>query len=290
MPFSFQGPSARGNANSLGIIEPPPPSSGEELSTFEKALLGIKMEARSFDSALNDLLDLAHDLYYGLEIVKDGPVIEKLVCLTLGSGSQKFPAREKNRGKKAAQILKASLQNNPTALAQAATFWGMIFHPNCGPDMEEAKIQRKGDFVTFLRNNLGKEKDPATLKAKVGAISGLLREERFRTSFLEKKGMELLLAMYLKKGPTFDIVREKVAQTVTDNFLDEELGAAVGLWPKVKRQETKTCEMKKKTLGDGCWEHHVESYLVREPETEWAKAFLGKLSEGRDRVKGKDEL
>ncbi|KAK0119972.1 hypothetical protein ONS95_011396 [Cadophora gregata] len=272
--------------DTAGKIPPPTPQSGDEITTFQKAMITIQMEARAFDSALDDLRDLSHDIYYGLEIAKDGPVLEKLICLTLGYGTEKIPARENGRDHKAANILASSIQNNPTALKEVSEFWKMVMYPSCGvvEQMKSGNGAEKGipNFVSMLRARLGREKDAGALKAKVGAISGLLKEPLIRDEFLEKGGMELLLAIFLKKGEQFDGVRMKVAQLVNDNFLDEGMGAKLGVWPKMPRSEKKLCESKARMLEDGCWETHVEAFMERAGgEEEWAGDFVKNLGERR---------
>jgi nucleotide exchange factor SIL1 len=267
--------------DTAGKIPPPPPSSGGEISTFQKAMLTVKMEARAFDSALDDLQELAHDIYYGLEIAKDGPVLEKLVCLIVGSGSERMPAREKGRDHKAASILASAIQNNPTALKEVSNFWRVVMYPTCGTELMHSKTRGKDNFVAILRSRLGREKDAGALKAKITAISGLLKEPVIRGDFLDKGGMEMLLAIFLKKGEQFDSVRQKVAQLITDNFLDESMGATLGIWPKMPVNEGKVCEGKERMLEDGCWESHVNAFSEKEPKEEWAKEFLAALKEQR---------
>lgn len=260
-----------------GKILPPPPS-GDDFSTFQKALLTVKMEARAFDSALDDLKDLSHDIYYGLEIAKDGPVLEKLICLTLGSGSEKMPAKVNARDHKAASILASAIQNNPTALKEVSKLSNIVMYPYCGSD---TKSTAKPNFVSILRNRLGREKEPQVLKSKVAAISGLLKEPIIRDEFLEKGGMELLLAIFLKKGEQFDIVKKRVAQLVTDTFLDEGMGAELGVWPKSPVSEAKVCESKERMLEGGCWEHHTGEFSSRNPAQSWAEEFLAAMKEQR---------
>lgn len=134
-----------------------------------------------------------------------------------------------------------------------------------------------------MKTRLGREKDPAALKAKVKAISGLIREPTIRKQFLESKGMEMLLAIYLKKGEQWDTVREKVAQLAMDNFLDEGMGAQLGIWPEKAAAETnwKVCETRGTMLDDGCWEHHVEVFAKASPTATWAKEFLKMLKKQR---------
>ncbi|KAL5329732.1 hypothetical protein ACEPPN_003248 [Leptodophora sp. 'Broadleaf-Isolate-01'] len=272
-----------------GKISPPSPEAGDEITTFQKAMITIQMEARAFDSALDDLRDLSHDIYYGLEIAKDGPVLEKLICLTLGYGTEKMPARENGRDHKAANILASSIQNNPTALKEVSEFRKMVMYPSCGI-AEQIKSGKGGgaekgipNFVSMLRARLGREKDAGALKAKVGAISGLLKDSPLRDEFLEKGGMELLLAIFLKKGEQFDGVRMKVAELLNDNFLDEGMGAQLGVWPKMPVSEAKACESKARMLEDGCWETHVEAFMERSPGKEWASELVSSLKEQRGR-------
>jgi nucleotide exchange factor SIL1 len=264
-----------------GKVVPPPRTDGGEMGTFQKAMKVIGVEGRSFDSSLDDLNELSHDIYYGVEIAKNGPVLEKLVCLTLGQGSEKFPADKEKRDHKAASILASAIQNNPKALAELSKFSGLVMYPTCGAELMEASTRGKGNFVSVLRGRLEREKEPQTLKAKITTISGLLKEPLIQKSFLENGGMELLLALWLRKGEQWDGVRRKVAQTVMDNFLDESMGASLGIFPKKPLGEATLCETKGRMLEDGCWEHHVEGYLKKDPDAEWAKDFVTALSEQR---------
>lgn len=264
-----------------GKIPQPPPSAGGEVGTFQKAMLTVQMEGRAFDSALDDLSELSHDIYYGVEIAKDGPLIEKLVCLILGSGSEKFPAKESKRDSKAASILASAIQNNPTALKEIADMGRLVMYPSCGAVVIDPTTGTAANFVGTLRSRLGGEKDPSVLKSKVTAISGLLRDPSIRREFLDTKGMELLLAIWLKKGEQWDTARMKVAQLVMDNFLDESMGASLGIWPKKPVVGSKVCETKGKMLQDGCWEHHIGAFSNASPEKTWAVDFLTTLKEQR---------
>ena len=267
--------------DTAGKIPPPPPTS-DDMSTFQRALLAVRMEARALDSALDDLAELAHDIYYGLEITKDGPVLEKLVCLTLGSGSERMPARENGRDRKAASILGSAIQNNPTAVKEVGNFWRLVMYPTCGTELLDSKTRGKENFVSILRSRVWNETDAGALKAKVIAISGLLKAPSFRDDFLRKKGMELLLAIFLTEGEAFDPVRMKVAQLITDNFLDEGMGAALGIWPKQPVSEAEICASNpERMFEDGCWEHHVTAFSRRTPDQEWAREFVVALQEHR---------
>ena len=265
-----------------GKIVPPPPS-GEDVGTFEKAKLTVAMEGRAFDSALDDLAELSHDIYYGVEISKNGPILEKLVCLLLGSGSEKFHAKDNKRDQKAAAILASSVQNNPTALKEIADLGNIVFSPSCG---NELPAPNNNNIISILKSRLGREKDPATLKSKVSAISGLMKNQQVRDYLLESNVMELLLAIFLKKGDEWDSTRAKVAQAVMDNFLEEDAGATLGVWPKGQSEQSKFCEKKSQILSDACWEHHVVSFLKGAPDTVWAADFLKSLIMQRRKLEG----
>lgn len=265
--------------DSAGKVMPPinNPESPNEMGTFQTALLTIKMEARAFDTALDDLMELSHDIYYGVEIAKDGPVLEKLLCLALGAGTQRMKANENGRDHKAAAIIGSSIQNNPTALKEVEGFQRMVMYPTCGES-------KQSDFVSILRNRLGGETNPVALKSKVGAISGLLKEPHFRDEFLEKGGIELVLAIWLKEGPHFDVVKKKVAQLIMDNFLDEGMGASLGKWPKTVRSSIESCKSKDTMLADGCWEHHIQQYTKFSPDDAWANEFFLALRQQRAKI------
>jgi nucleotide exchange factor SIL1 len=261
------------------IPVPPPQGDGGDMGIFQRALLAIAMEARGFDTALDDLSELSHDIYYGVEIAKNGPVLEKLICLTLGSGTDKFPAKKENRDQKAATILASAVQNNPTALKEAADLGRIVMHPNCPVDVTEKQEKGTNNFVGIMRKRLAKE-DPTAMKSKLKAISGLIKERSIRKEFLEMKGMELLLSVWLMPGEPWDGVREKVAHLVMDNFLDESMGAEIGVWPSGPEAEPEDCNVRG-AVQDGCWEHHVDTFMNIVPGHRWVSLFLYHLRERR---------
>jgi len=276
---------------SAGKIQPPGPASGDDYSRFQKAVLTVKMEGRPLDSALDSLVELSHDIYYGVEIAKDAPLLEKLVCFHCNSfSSAKFPSDTENRDQKASLILSNSLQNNPTALKELSPFWRLVMYPTCSDELLVSQIRSTSNLVSLLSSHLPLEASPATLKAKIAALSGFLREVTFKKHFLENKGMEYLLAAFLRKGEEWDLVRKRVAQLVMDNFLDEGMGAELGVWPKGIVEKKENCQVKGDgVLTDGCWEWHVKDFAERAKEAEWSKELLESLKKQRlERIPDKE--
>lgn len=261
-----------------GKIQPPPPTGGDA-GSFGAARLSIITEGPDFDTSLDDLSELAHDIYYGVELVKDQPTVEKLLCYALGSGSEKFPAKENKRDYKAASILAKAIQNNPTALQEIAKMGKVITHPTCHLDK---KANGETDLVALLKAKMENEEDPDVPKADITLMSGLMKEPAIRDQVLKTGGIGMLLQMWMKEGDPWDGVRKKIAQAITDNLLDESLGATTGIWPTQPFEEE--CETIDGRLDDGCWEHYIEVYLKKSPKAEWAVDFLKVLREQRAKL------
>lgn len=148
-----------------GKIRVPPPDKGGEMGTFQKALLTITMEARAFDSALDDLSELSHDIYYGVEIAKNGPVLERLVCQMLGSGTEKFPAKEQKRDQKSAAILASAIQNNPTALKEIADMGRIVMFPQLSCRRFGATEKRREQFRRHIEDSIRQRKRPSCIES-----------------------------------------------------------------------------------------------------------------------------
>jgi nucleotide exchange factor SIL1 len=264
----------------VGKIQQPPPNSGDAV-TFGSATLSIKTGREDFDTSLDDLSELAHDIYYGVEMCKDRPTVEKLLCYALGHGSEKFPATENRRDHKAASTLAAAIQNNPSALTEVTNLGKELWYPTCGTSKKAAGTEH---FVEILRKNLEREMDPSALKAKVALMNGLMKNPNVRDDFVQAGAMKLLLAIWLQEGEQWEPARMNVAQVVMDTFLDENMGAELKIWPKGPASKGKVCESTDRRLDDGCWEHHVEGLLKTSPRSSWAKDFLKMLREQRANV------
>jgi nucleotide exchange factor SIL1 len=262
-----------------GKIQSPPPNSGDSV-IFNTARLTIVTDGPDFDTALDGLSEIAHDIYYGVEIVKDRPTVEKLFCYAFGLGSEIFPATENQRDYKAASILASAIQNNPTALEEITK----VKYPICSSGAVGNMASGPENTVQIFMNTLKSGNEPSTLKARITLMGGLMKEPGMRDGFLEAGAMELLLAIWLREGDQWDAVRIKLAQLVMDNFLDASMGAELKVWPKEPASPSRVCESKDRMLEDGCWEHHLESFLKASPHSSWAKDFLEGLREQRSKV------
>ncbi|TAQ83349.1 hypothetical protein B7494_g8327 [Chlorociboria aeruginascens] len=255
-----------------GKITPPQmkEGGGDDFSTFQSAMSTLKSSSGAIDTSLDSLVELSHDIYYGVEIVKDGAVLEKLACLLVGSGSSE-------NDHKAASILSYSLQNNPNALKEVHEHWKLVMYPSCTSSPFSFSTP---NLISLLQGDFEKSPSPLAFKAKISAISHLLRQASIRDEFLKNGGMELMLQIFLKEGREWDAGRVRIAQLVMDNFLDDGMGAELGIWPKGALEERSVCQGKEGALKDGCWEFHLQALAGEE---EWASEFLMKLMARRPR-------
>ncbi|RKF61202.1 putative nucleotide exchange factor sil1 [Erysiphe neolycopersici] len=255
------------------------PKSQSELQTFQSSIAILKMRGSLFDQALEDLSELAHDIYYGREIVREDSILELLVCLMLGLEPEDIPNREINRERTAASVLGSAFQNNPAAIEEIDNAKKNIIYPSCTPNLAN-KIE-EDNFISIFRKKLEKEQDAHNLKIKITTLSRLLKSNHFRGLFLENEGMELILAVFLKRGENFNTVKKKISELLIDNFLDESYGAQVNIWPKLPRSSKRFCEKSKNLFHDGCWEHHIEEFSTQVPTEDWPKNLLLALKSRR---------
>lgn len=256
------------------------PLSLSELQKFQNSIAMLKMKGPLFDQALEDLSELAHDIYYGREIAREDSILELLVCLTLGLALENIPKEEINRERTAASVLGSAFQNNPAAIKEINNVEKNIIYPSCTPNSAN-KNAKKDNFISIFRNKLEKEQDSHTLKIKIITLNRLLKSHKFRDLFLKNEGLELLLAIFLKEGENFNAVKKKISELLTDNFLDESYGAQTNIWPKYKRSSSTFCKQSQNRFHDGCWEHHIEEFSTQVPTEDWPKNLLLALKNRR---------
>ncbi|KAH7326601.1 hypothetical protein B0I35DRAFT_405814 [Stachybotrys elegans] len=211
-----------------------------------------------FDDALEVMEDISHDIYYGLKITEDTDVLKGLFCLMADTS---VPVTEGvvPRDQQAAGILASALQNNPSALKEVVKNWGDVASHQCvkdGPRVDETL------FSSLVSPDASSNKRVAPkAKAKVGVINGLIKDDKIRAEFISSGGMQKLLEVLVPEGKEWAGAQRKVGQLVLDNFLDEDMGAKLGQWPKVPKQEDSRCRGAEGSPQEGCWDYHVERIM-----------------------------
>jgi nucleotide exchange factor SIL1 len=268
----------------VGKIVPPrePDGNGGDSENFWNAVRVLDRThpiSDDIEVALADLSDLAHDIYYGVELAKRGDVLQNLVSL--------MSSESVNYRRQAASILGGSIQNNPTALKEARNAWKSLTHSECGTNSKEMSDCESQNLITKLRQSLQHETDPAVTKAKISALTGLTKDPAMRDAFLEDTGMELLLSIFVKEGSRWDGTRVKIAQYIMDSFLDEDMGAQLRIWPRHDILDSKHCAEPQHASEEGCWEHHLENMEKGQGEgvEDWLSEFLRLLRKSRGAVR-----
>lgn len=258
---------------SAGKIQPPK-EGGSDGNLYVNAIKGLQANSVSgneeLETALADLSDLAHDIYYGVQIAENEAVIKALSEVLSTPGGDKVHLRHL-----AASIFSGAIQNNPTALE------AMI-----------ASLSNDNTWGTSLPSKLfdhmSHEADVGIIKAELSFLSNLLKDHSTRKSFVTASMAEKLLAMLLQQNEKWDGVRVKIVQLLADNFLDEDMGADVGVWPTEVAKEDKFCSVPAQALDDGCWEYHVEKMSSKNDG--WSRDFLKILKDGRAKSQMHKEL
>ncbi|KFY17305.1 hypothetical protein V492_00765 [Pseudogymnoascus sp. VKM F-4246] len=239
-------------------------------------------------TALTTLLDLSHDIYYGVELMKNSAVIRQLTfCL---DGTLSDAPTSASRRRLAAGVIANSIQNNPTALEEAQKSWRSYLPYPHSASSSSALQEYAADqeFLSRILLTLRSETDPGAAKAKVNALSGLVKSPELRDALLHLEGLETPLELFARPGEEWDVVRKKIAEFVTDNFLDEDMGAEAGKWPTKLQRMDYACVFKPAeanvaaaTVGDECWVYHVMNYVLEKEAAKeddgWSKPFLQML-------------
>ncbi|KAM0142984.1 hypothetical protein ACHAPC_002244 [Botrytis cinerea] len=255
-----------------GKIQPPPPSSSD-FESFRTSLASLKGQDASLDSALISLSELSHDIYYGSELMADEEAVSALICLmameSLGSGDENDHS--------ASAILSGSLQNNPTAISSLSLFHDIVMKPTC-PILRENGLS----LIPALQKKLSASTtSPSSLKSQISALSGLLKSPEIQKSFLEQDGTSYLQSVFLKSGSQYDVVRKRIVQLLMDNFLDESMGARLGVWPKMDVIQKGEKDCNGDVVNDECWAWYgKEFYGTEGGRKEWVSEFLEKIGQG----------
>ncbi|POR39713.1 Nucleotide exchange factor SIL1 [Tolypocladium paradoxum] len=272
----------------VGKVKEPPQHVSESFVSTMKALgNGVIPDNHAFDEALEGLKELSHDIYYGLKIAEDSDVVHALFCLMAdqkASGSEGFTPRDQQ----AASILASALQNNPPALKEVTKVWPKLVDSKCPSSAD--KTLRKSLFSSFIPSSnvdpAGAKQSASRVKAKVSTINGLIKDSSVRSEFLNNGGMEGLLKVLLPVEKEWAGAQRKVGQLVLDNFLDEDMGAELGQWPKVPKLSDKQCQTEESTTAEGCWDYHVARIMKanKGDKGHWSRDLNDRLAAARKKV------
>lgn len=249
--------------------------SQQEGSAFYKSLTILK-KGLDIDQALEMLEEISHDIYYGLKIADDYDTVRELFCLAnspsiFSSSVQKTPEeKDLTRARLAALTISSTVQNNPKALTEITKHWATLQQDTCTKSKDSGAEPLQISTFRLLPPSSSPSSVPASLtKARISAISGLLKSPSIRQSFLSANGMDLLLQVLLtdslsEGGEKWEKVRRQAGHLILDNFLDEDMGAVLGEWPDAVRDaqaSDKECAGRdaKKEEGQGdCWDWHAK--------------------------------
>lgn len=263
------------------VKEPKQPKN--DAGFFKEAMetLGMLKESdaeENFDANLEMLKDISHDIYYGLKITEDMHAMGGLMCLMWDQSSE-VAEGVTPRDQQAAAILAGALSNNPTALGAVEKMWPELIGLRCPSSQTRLNelifksLLPKGDAVndTIV---------PAKVKAKIMALNGLIKNDRLRSAFLDHDGMKTLLEVLLLDGQQWTAAQRKAGQLAMDTFLDEDMGATLGEWPREWRFNDKSCQREDMELEDGCWDYHVEKILKanKGDKEHWSKELHDRLA------------
>ncbi|KAF4452292.1 Nucleotide exchange factor SIL1 [Fusarium albosuccineum] len=216
---------------------------------------------KEFDDALEGMENLSHDIYYGLKVTEDPDVLKALFCLMV---DQNGPSTEgvTPRDHQAAAILGGTLQNNAAALKEVTKEWSNLMGTKC-PKTEKPLREVLYSSLVPLEHASGANSKvlAATAKAKVGAINGLVKSDVIRDEFLKNDGMRRLLELLIPEGKEWATAQRKVGQLVLDTFLDEDMGAKLGQWPRTARATDAECRVPETQTEEGCWDYHVAKIM-----------------------------
>ena len=287
-------PSGAPQYESVGKVKGPQHEAQAFTDAMKMLSLGKAEDEEAFDTALDGLEELAHDMYYGLKVTEDPAVLKSLFCHMAGLEG---PATEGSvpRDQQAAAIIAGSLQNNPTALNEVVKVWDSIMEHKCP---KTGKLLRD-NFFSCVTPSVTNADDDGTqakvaasrIKAQVGAINGLIKDPSIRRDFFRQDAMRDLQRVLIPDDKVWTSAQRKVCQLVSDNFLDEEMGAVTGQWPTGPKIADDYCKREEWRTAEGCWDYNV-ARIAKAGKEDWAKDLLSRLTKVRKsgKVPEHDEL
>ncbi|KAK0655578.1 hypothetical protein B0T16DRAFT_397285 [Cercophora newfieldiana] len=267
----------------VGKIKEPKNPNSEEGGAFYRSLSVLK-KGLNIDEALEMLEDISHDIYYGLKIAEDYDTMRQLFCLANTPAifeDTDDTVTVLSRARVAALTIGSAVQNNPKALDEIEKHWVKLQSEKC-PGSEETLGTATFRLVP-PPSSVAKKNDPSLAKVRISAISGLLKNDAIRKEFLANGGMELLLEVLVgTEDPDWEPAQKKVGFLILDNFLDEDMGAALGEWPREGQAKDAECASKS-VIHKDCWDWHAQQLAKRfkSEKGHWSADLLKKLKEQR---------
>ncbi|KAI9722596.1 MAG: hypothetical protein M1812_001527 [Candelaria pacifica] len=187
-----------------GKIQQPPVSSGESeiFTTSISTILSPISNAEVIEAALDKLEDLAHEMYWGVEIAKDEAIVRKLVSLLEDDSS----------AANAALVLGSAVQNNAVALTAALSHF-------------EAGLGTDGPLRMVLRRLYGYT-EPKLAERLLYLLSAIVRGGSQRIQFIQVNALATLVHVFKAEGAGidgYDGARGRIALLLMDNFFNNEM-------------------------------------------------------------------
>ncbi len=227
-----------------------PPIDGAENEIFESSVAILlspskgNTEERTMQ-ALEDLEELSHDLYYGVEVAKNAKLIRALLELVGGAGSENIRAM-------APLILGNAIQNSPTALEE----------------IRMSDIRLTEEILSLLEQ----EKIPRVEERLIFTLGKLVKTRNSLNEFLNIRGLQRLLKVFAAERTATDErdgVRRRCAVFITDSFLDADMnvasrdGSNLDMIGDRKAQQVLDSTSKRPDLNDWCNAFEISSKKLK---------------------------
>ncbi|KAI1814495.1 hypothetical protein GGS20DRAFT_411012 [Poronia punctata] len=264
----------------VGLVKAPQEKNGE----FAQAIETIKKVSAPGESALDEALqvvgELSYDMYYGLQISEDVEAVQALFCLMFGDDDTERPLTERTNFM-AFDVLSSAVRNNAPALSAIERSWDTISAKKCEALSHPVKQELFRRLTPVSAPGTPEESGEANnMRFTVKVIGELLRSPKIRAEFLENDGMRGFLQILRREGDVWDAMRTTVSRIVSDIFLDEDLGATTGLWPR-KKQQTSADDCTEQSFGDECWGYHLGKISQSAKAPEWSQQLLSLIEGAR---------
>lgn len=239
--------------SNVGRIRTPTDESEAELfaSSVEVLLSPIANERVGVVlQALEDLEELAHELYYGVEVARNTKLLHSLLRLSDEADEDRV------RGM-ASLVLGSAVQNNPSALEELKVF--------------PVNLPKR------ILGLLEKENTPKVQERLMYLLSNVVRGVGQLDSFVDANGLGRLVKFFDAEGSGSDGrdgVRGRCATFVTDNFLNEDMRREVHWRPATDEGHTQAGQAvlgraaTTGQLGEWCEAFRVSSKRLKDVKLE----------------------